>query len=196
MGLVVELRKAVFAKLECSKCGAPGEATCECHAPYVPAGTRAEAAVVENPEMSNRAIAGIADTSEATVRRARKKLTASHDAVAPRIGRDGKQRRQPKRKAIKAINLSQAHPHMVAAVATDEGCVDCDNEEQRWQMTVGNFAGAAIAMEAYLDRMYPDWSKYPVESVTVELAKQAVEAWKKLASKLSRRSKRNAKSKD
>jgi hypothetical protein len=94
---VVKLKRRP-ARLECSSCGAGGEGTCDCGAPYVPAGFRAAEGIVENPEMSDRAIAEKFGVSDRTINRSRKS-TATNDAVEPppRIGRDGKKRRLPRK---------------------------------------------------------------------------------------------------
>ncbi len=79
-------------------------ASCNCAAPYVPAGRRAEEAVKANPRKSDRAIAAELGVGQTTVRRARKSgapngapgtnaaPTASAPASPPekRLGRDNK----------------------------------------------------------------------------------------------------------
>lgn len=96
MGNVVPLRKK--AQLRCPSCDATTNAPCECGVDYVyvPAREIARKAVAQSPEKSNRAIAADTGLSEASVRRAR---TASKDAVTKRVGRDGKARRAPAKKA-------------------------------------------------------------------------------------------------
>jgi hypothetical protein len=94
----------VRVRLTCSKCGAGGEASCDCGVPYVPAGDRAAAAIAANPTKSNRAIADDLGVSEPTVRRARN-ATASHDAVGKRTGKDGKARKMPVRRIAKVQDV-------------------------------------------------------------------------------------------
>jgi hypothetical protein len=53
--------------------------------------------VAANPERSDRAIAEEIGVSDTTVFRARKKTTASCEAVEARTGRDGKKRKPPRR---------------------------------------------------------------------------------------------------
>jgi hypothetical protein len=84
------------ARLECSLCGASTNATCECGAPYVPAGARAAAAVAANPEKSDRALATEIGVGKDTMRRARKSTGASEPVK--RVGRDGKARKRPIKK--------------------------------------------------------------------------------------------------
>jgi transposase-like protein len=88
----------IKTKLVCSSCGAPGEGSCRCGAAYVTPGERAEAAVKASPDKSNRMISEETGIPEPTVRRARNKSGASHDAPAKRTGRDGKAYRQPQRR--------------------------------------------------------------------------------------------------
>jgi hypothetical protein len=91
---VIQLNPPVKARLVCSDCGAPGEGSCHCGAPYIPPGQRAAEAVKANPGKSDRAIAAEIGVSDRTVNRARTS-TATHDAVGPRMGADGKTRRMP-----------------------------------------------------------------------------------------------------
>src|SRR5262249_2612113 len=60
---------------------------------YTPTGTRALRAVTENPEKSDRAIAGEIGVGKDTVRRAR---TGAHAPVGKRVGKDGKVSQAPK----------------------------------------------------------------------------------------------------
>ena len=61
-------------RLECSECGAVADAACRCGKPYVPAGTRAAAAIAASPERSDRAIADEIGVGKDTVRRAANQL--------------------------------------------------------------------------------------------------------------------------
>jgi hypothetical protein len=83
--------------LACSKCFATTEVKCDCGVAYiyVPAGERAQQAVADNPEKSDRAIAAEVGVNAETVRRARKRSTAANAAVEKRVGKDGKKRRLP-----------------------------------------------------------------------------------------------------
>jgi hypothetical protein len=84
-------------RLECTQCGAPADAACNCGVAYVPAGTRAAEAIAASPEKSDRAIATDIGVGSNTVRRARKR-TAPHGAVDKRLGQDGKLRKLPNQK--------------------------------------------------------------------------------------------------
>jgi len=95
MGKVLTLPKT--NRLECSSCGATANAACDCGAPYVPAGARAAAAIADNPDKSDRAIAADLGISRETVRKARS--TDNLLSVDTRVGLDGKVRRMPTRKS-------------------------------------------------------------------------------------------------
>jgi Winged helix-turn-helix DNA-binding len=148
-----------MARIECSACGATADAACECGVAYVPAGVRAAKAVAENPGLSNRVIAAEIGVSEPTVRRAR---GASCDAPETVIGRDGKQ---------------------YAATKTDPQ----PSEVDRWQRSLGNVAGDAVALRAFWTREFGDWQTFEAPSSPVTLAKQAAEAWTQLARDLERK---------
>jgi DNA-binding transcriptional MocR family regulator len=90
----------VRSRLVCSVCGADGEGTCGCGAPYLPAGLRAAAAVALDPAKSDRAIAEEIGVSDKTVAKARK-ATADQSAVEKRTGKDGKVRKLPKPRALR-----------------------------------------------------------------------------------------------
>ncbi len=85
---ITKLRLSV-SRLECSTCGAPGEGSCNCGTPYLPAGARAAEAVKANPGKSDRAIAEEVGVSLGTVQRARK-AGDSYESPEERTGKDGK----------------------------------------------------------------------------------------------------------
>jgi DNA-binding CsgD family transcriptional regulator len=92
--------KQIKTSLVCSDCGAPGQGSCNCGAPYITPGERAEAAVKANPGKSDRAIADEIGVSAPTVGKARKKAATVNDfTVEKRTGKDGKARKQPARKS-------------------------------------------------------------------------------------------------
>jgi hypothetical protein len=94
-------------KLACSECGCTIEAGCDCGAPYLPAGARAEVAVARHPEQSDRAIAERIGISAMTVGAARKKSTVRNLTVEKRIGLDGKARKLPKPRVRKEDDRDQ-----------------------------------------------------------------------------------------
>lgn len=103
--MAVPNRKALT--LRCAGCGTMQDAACDCGVGYLSAKEYAAKFVVENPQMSDRAIAAEIGVSGPTVAKARK-ATANKFAVEAerpedrpitlRIGRDGKARKLPKRK--------------------------------------------------------------------------------------------------
>jgi len=84
--------------VRCTACGKLGEVkpSCGCGAAfeYISPGELAAQAVKNNPAMSDRDIADKLGIGKDTVRRAR---TGANAPVEPRIGKDGKTRRMPKR---------------------------------------------------------------------------------------------------
>jgi|GEM_PF-6073284 len=95
--------------LVCSKCGAQGEGSCRCGAPYIAPGQRAAAALKAEPGKSDRAIAAEAGVGSNTVRRAREPA-APHGAPEKRQGRDGKhypaKTKRAKRKSVARLPLN------------------------------------------------------------------------------------------
>jgi hypothetical protein len=61
---------------------------------------------------------------------------------------------------------------------------DCITDLQRWEWSLGSFAGDAIAMRAYWDRQFGDWRKFEVPASAVTLAADAAKAWAELAAEL------------
>jgi hypothetical protein len=79
-------------RLECPKCGATAEASCDCGVAYVRASERARGL---DPTKSDRANAEAIGVSDKTVAKARKAATAENSAVEKRTGKDGKRRKMP-----------------------------------------------------------------------------------------------------
>jgi hypothetical protein len=69
----------------------------------------------------------------------------------------------------------------------EEACTDCRDTEERWQRSLGNLAGQAIALRAYWSREFGKWQKFEVPGSLAQLAKQAAQAWNELASELAQR---------
>lgn len=174
----------------CSGCGVSALAGCKCGVEYVPAGKRAEEAVVANPEKSDRAIADDIGVSNQTVRRARAKSTVTNVTVEKRTGKDGKTRKLPKRPKVKTgAHTARGSKHR-ADDPIHAKCEGCDTAEQTWRHSLGNMAGDAASMCAFWTRQFgTDWEKFEVPSSLVTLAKQAAEEWRKLASDLAKRRK-------
>jgi hypothetical protein len=106
------MKPKLNTKLVCSSCGAPGAGSCQCGAPYITPGQRAEAAVKANPGKSDRAIAEEIGTDHKVVSRARKR-TGAQAPVGKRVGKDGKARKQPKRPGMDKVK--QAVTDLIAA---------------------------------------------------------------------------------
>jgi hypothetical protein len=77
-------------QIGCSACGATANASCDCGAPYLPAGQRAAEAVAANPEKSDRAIAAEIGVDKNTVAAARRKSGGEDSPPEKRTGKDGK----------------------------------------------------------------------------------------------------------
>ncbi|QIG93847.1 MULTISPECIES: hypothetical protein [Bradyrhizobium] len=110
----------IRAKLICSACGAPGEGSCRCGAPYVSPGDRAEEAVKAHPEKSDRAIAADLGVGTMTVSRARKRATVPDGTVGKRTGKDGKARKTPTSKRYHAPKRHYAEPVVIALADQDK----------------------------------------------------------------------------
>jgi hypothetical protein len=98
-------------QLACWECGATTTAACNCGVSYVPAGARAAAAVANNPEKSDRAIAADIGVAKNTVRAARQELVNTDQLEdGPRIGLDGKTRKLPERQTVSYIQIETKPP--------------------------------------------------------------------------------------
>lgn len=125
----------IRAKLMCSECGAAGEGSCRCGAPYVSAGERAAEAIAANPKKSDRAIAEEIGVSDRTINRARK-TTATNVAVEARTGKDGKTRRMPKR---------QPRPKKPPGVKQAQRSINCTPETWDAMMALAERHGVPTA---------------------------------------------------
>jgi len=154
--------------LACSECGAVGQASCGCNAPYV----RVAAALADekNRHRSNRAIAKDIGVGEATVRRSR---GAPCGAPEKRTGRDGKSypaRKMPKRKA---------EPPLI-----HEECEECSTDEQRWQQSCAGMLGEMLSLAPYWRKEFGKWERFHVTSALVKLAAQAADELSSLAEQI------------
>jgi hypothetical protein len=95
MGAVFQIERAIV-RLSCTACGAEANASCDCGKPYV-AMEKARAAVIANPEKSDRAIAAEIGVSHPTVAKARRETTGNDLPVDERVGLDGRVRKLPQR---------------------------------------------------------------------------------------------------
>ena len=127
---VIEVQKQQEAKFLCSACGA--ERGCNCNAPAIPKAQQAIEALKANPEKSDRAIAADIGVAKNTVRAARQELVNTDQLEdGPRIGLDGKKRKQPRhvtvndvhtevrelKPAAEARNKKRVHPNVVYPAA-------------------------------------------------------------------------------
>ncbi len=153
-------------RLECAGCGASTEARCDCGVAYVPAGVRAAKAVAETPGKSDRAIAAELGVGLGTVQRARKKSTDPHESVEPpakRIGKDGKARKLPTKRAPAVIE------------SDDEPGIEDDIDPENYRTAFFIRADQAVRFAAYSG---------PVNHEIVAAARAAAAAWNKLAQSL------------
>jgi hypothetical protein len=158
----VSLDEEHFGSLECSQCGATTEARCGCGVTYVPAGTRATAAVAASPEKSNRAIAAATGLSEATVRRARV-AGATNDAAEKRVGKDGRK-----------------YPATTDTLASIRA-----KRVRQWQVEFNRLSHDAIKLAADWDR---EPKQFAVSQGLLESAKQAADALAQLVAKIEKES--------
>ena len=161
---IVRLPQPSHGRLECSSCGATTEAQCGCGVPYLPAGARAAKAVAENPGMSDRAIAAEIGVGLGTVQRARKKSTDPHESVGPpakRIGKDGKARKLPTKRAPTVTEPDDDEPGI-------EDEIDPENYRTAFLIR----ADQAVRFAAYSG---------PINHEIVAATRAAAAAWNKLA---------------
>ncbi|MBR1286070.1 hypothetical protein JQ597_28865 [Bradyrhizobium sp. AUGA SZCCT0177] len=129
------------------------------------------------PAKSNRTIAKQTKANHKTVGAVRDKLEATGEIpqLAKTVGADGKARKPPAEKA---------KPEAVDLPIQDPPSADWDTEQDRWQFSVGSFAGDAIAMKAFFDKHFPAWREFPVPPELLTLVNQAAESWRMFAGEL------------
>jgi DNA-binding Lrp family transcriptional regulator len=113
---IVQLQKKQEAQFLCSACGA--DRSCNCNAPAIPKGQQAIEALKANPEKSDRAIAKEIGASPTTVGKAREELSSGGQLKEPRVGLDGRARKQPAAKPKK--KSKKAEPAAAAETTIDE----------------------------------------------------------------------------
>jgi len=62
---------------------------------------------------------------------------------------------------------------------------DCITDQQRWEWSLGHFAGDAVAMRTFWTRQFGNWENFEAPSALVKLVVQAAKAWRELASELT-----------
>src|SRR5262245_60887736 len=167
----------VTVALECPQCGAAGQGSCHCGVPYVPAGDAAAKAIAENPDLSDRAIAEKTGIGHATISR-RRLSTVSGETVDTRIGRDGKRSKMPVKK--------EPSRHLPSDPIA-EPCLDCNNEEERWQRSLLYLAEYAIVLQDFWAREFGEWEKFAVTDQLITIADEAAQSWKAVADNLRQR---------
>jgi hypothetical protein len=172
-GLIINM-----PQIGCMACGATTEAACDCGVPYLPAGERAAAAIVANPERSDRAIASEIGVDHKTVAAARR-LVGESSPPEGRIGRDGK--RYPPKPPREPPNKDDPHVtfgrYCYMAIVGAENATElipalrCETEE------MFEFAkNAASAWREVAERLSPVVAKYEEPSSAVKSAADRAEA--------------------
>jgi len=176
----VVVKFPVKTKLVCSDCGAPGEGSCRCGAPYVSPGERAEAAVKANPKKSDRMISEETGIPQRTVSRARNR-TEPNGSVEKRTGKDGKARKQPKPskpRGESADKYQKARTEVRGSLSAGQPVVT-KKVAQKLDVSVDTVERAALAEQARFDALKelnidPE-TLVPSAKAKLEIAKRQVE---------------------
>jgi hypothetical protein len=186
-----------------------------------------------DPTKSNRQIAEAAKSDKKIVKavRTEEERTGEIPQLAETVGKDGKKRRQPVKKAKptkkaeaathgavasdepsqsaeerKALNAAAARETKMlpadrspttAPVISDElreiAAIDAEvlqdddvydqklSLEERWNNSIGHFAGDAIAMRHLWKRLFGDWQQFRLRPEYLTLIKEAAKEWAELA---------------
>jgi hypothetical protein len=164
------VRKQVETNWMCSVCGV--DASCNCGAPLMSKASRAREMKGNDPEKAIKDIARELEMDPGNVRQA--------------LG--GKNRGVPH--PLPNMPDENTWPDAFRSSATDpiqEDCADCSGPADEWRHSLSNMAGDAISAAAFWSRRFGDWNSFETPSELVELAKQAAEAWSKIASELERK---------
>ena len=170
-------------KIECSECGAIGTASCDCGAPYVRAGTRAQKAVAKYPEKSDRAIAAMIGVNRDTVGRARKKAGVANQTREKRVGKDGKTYKFTKnsRKAAKKKNDGGCNYNPAQTSFEDEAR---EVTRRRALLFIANDTIEQIGI--FRDQLIGAASSEITEEIIVAVLR-AAEAWHNLSEEIAAR---------
>lgn len=166
----------IKARLECSECGAAGEGTCGCGAPYVPPSQRASEEAANNPRQSVRALAEKTGVGRGTAERALTKARATVP-VGTVAGLDGKERRMPRRPQPSEPWQNPCEP---TATESEESTVVESTPQQK---SAAFFLRADAAHD--LAENYPYAGR--VTQQHVDVASATAEAWSLLARSLQER---------
>lgn len=156
-----------LTRLQCSKCGATANASCDCGVAYLPAGEIAERALKANPEKSNAIIAAETGVAKSTLHFVRNKLADQNCTPAKVIGRDGK-----------------TYPTKYRPRPPDPN----QQPEPRWQRSVSNLAGDIVSIRAFWSKEFGEqWKKFDVPSDLLKLILQASKEWTEFVNQVQRR---------
>jgi hypothetical protein len=172
----------------------------------------------ENPERSNLQTAKIAGADDKTVASVRRDLKSRSEIpnVAAVVDTKGRRQATSKPKAVVReptaaqvaaqrkieSRLAQSvleKPTNGAPVYFDSACrpkkvrvvkASEPTKEDHWQRSVQGLAGDAIGLEPFWSKEFGDaWKSFPVPTDLVTLARQAADAWAKVAADLAERAK-------
>jgi hypothetical protein len=110
-------------------------------------------------------------------------LTKLPDGTFEQAILSGKIHPRMERKDVFAL-LSPPKPTTPIESAPPDDESTNDTPEQRWQLSLGNHAGDAIALRAYLTHEFGNWERFERPSSLRMLARHAANAWTELANKL------------
>jgi hypothetical protein len=145
------------------------------------------------PEKSNRQIGALAKADKNTVNDQRKKMESTGEIhqLKKTVGKDGKARKQPAKKATKrSVIPPKLEPTTDPFDLFDSGndATPGDGPQQFWERSLANHAGDAIALEAFWTRQHgAAWRDFPVSRDLATLAREAADAWISLAGQLDAR---------
>lgn len=158
MSATKERAESFAANFICPKCGV--DAACDCGVAPI---ERAKAAVIANPQMSNRAIAAEIGVHYVTVHRARGKAGVSPATTDKRIGRDGRAYKPTKAVIVKFPSTEQAPRD--------------DRPDAVREFEEGPVAWVNRASEAKILAGYAPIGTCPISRKMLKAAKEAEKAW-------------------
>ena len=122
-----------LARLQCTKCGAEANASCNCGEPYVPAALRVAEYDKANPGKSTREAAADLGISNKTVSKARGVTGVTPETVTGRDGKTYKAKREVEPEARRsAATVEQIDLETAVAIVVDHlKTLPHDSDEQR-----------------------------------------------------------------
>jgi hypothetical protein len=147
-----------------------------------------------DPTKSNRQIAAETGTDKNTVKAARleKERTGEIHQLAETVGRDGKKRKQPVKKA-KQLTAPPTAPEPAPARESerevDFSKIESDKPIDFWQRSLENIAARAATLTSYWDHQFgKEWREFKITQEMVYFADQAAAEWNRVAAELKQRS--------